>query len=162
MPILHPFFNPKPDGADGTIARPSDWNASHAIGNPMTNANASTMPPGTPAYCSASGQINLAKGDNAATAECVGLLPAALLTNQLGIVQDVDSITLATTGLWDAITGDSGGLTPGTRYYVSQTTAGKLVKGTAIASTAGLFGTSVGIALTPLTMQLKIQPPIGY
>ena len=29
MPIKHPFTNPKADGADATVTRPSDWNADH-------------------------------------------------------------------------------------------------------------------------------------
>lgn len=31
MPIKHAFTNPKSDGADATIVRPSDWNADHVI-----------------------------------------------------------------------------------------------------------------------------------
>lgn len=31
MPIKHAFTNPKADGADATIARPSDWNADHTV-----------------------------------------------------------------------------------------------------------------------------------
>jgi hypothetical protein len=30
MPVTHPFVNPKADGGDATITRPSDWNAAHA------------------------------------------------------------------------------------------------------------------------------------
>ena len=29
--VVHPFVNPKADGADATITRPSDWNAAHTI-----------------------------------------------------------------------------------------------------------------------------------
>lgn len=32
MPTTHPFVNPKADGGDATITRPSDWNASHTGG----------------------------------------------------------------------------------------------------------------------------------
>jgi hypothetical protein len=31
MPVKHAFTNPKADGGDTTIARPSDWNANHTI-----------------------------------------------------------------------------------------------------------------------------------
>ena len=31
MSVKHPFVNPKPDGLDKTITRPSDWNADHTI-----------------------------------------------------------------------------------------------------------------------------------
>ena len=29
--VTHPFVNPKADGADATVVRPSNWNASHTI-----------------------------------------------------------------------------------------------------------------------------------
>lgn len=31
MPITHAFTNPKADGADATVVRPSNWNANHTI-----------------------------------------------------------------------------------------------------------------------------------
>lgn len=31
MAVKHLFTNPKADGGDATIARPSDWNANHVI-----------------------------------------------------------------------------------------------------------------------------------
>lgn len=33
MSITHTFVNPKADGGDATITRPSDWNAAHTIAN---------------------------------------------------------------------------------------------------------------------------------
>jgi hypothetical protein len=35
--MYHAFINPKADGGDTTIARPSDWNALHKI--PILNAD---------------------------------------------------------------------------------------------------------------------------
>lgn len=160
MPILHLFVNPHPDGPDVTIARPSNWNAAHVIGDMLTNANAGTMLPGSPVYSSATGAMNLAKADNATTAECIGLVPAAVLTAAQGLAQEIDSITL-TTAQWDAITGGSGGLTPGTRYVLSAATAGRLVALASAPSSAGQFVVSIGTALTATTMRLRVQPPIG-
>lgn len=158
MPISHPFVNPHADGVDATVTRPSNWNAPHVIGDALTNANAGTMPPGTPVYCSASGAMNLAKAAAAATAECIGLVPAAVLAAAIGLAQEVDSVTL-TTAQWDAVAGTTGGLTPGTRYFLSAATAGLL---TATApSTAGQFVVSIGTALTSTIMRLRVQPPIG-
>src|SRR5215471_13319825 len=31
LSISHMFVDPKPDGADATVVRPSDWNAAHSI-----------------------------------------------------------------------------------------------------------------------------------
>lgn len=40
--VVHPFVNPKADGADTTITRPSDWNANHTITGLGTAATANT------------------------------------------------------------------------------------------------------------------------
>jgi hypothetical protein len=154
-------------GAKSVIG-PTQWNQGHTIGDLLTNANASTMPPGTPVYLSASGAMDLAKADNATTAECIGLAwlpsaqspPAAVPSGTQGLAQEVDSLTL-TTAQWDAVTGGSGGLTPGARYFVSQTVAGRLVLGASIGSTAGTFDVSVGRATSSTTMRLRVADPIG-
>jgi hypothetical protein len=164
--LKHPYTNPKADGADSTIARPGDWNDNHLIGDMLTNANASTIQPGSPVYCSAAGAMNLAKADAAATAECIGLAwlpvprgsPASVPSGALGLAQEIDSLPL-TTAQWDVVTGAVGGLTPGARYYVSATTAGMLT--TTAPSAVGQFIVPVGIALSTTVMRLRLQSPIG-
>lgn len=45
--VLHAFTNPKSDGADATITRPSDWNAQHVItGVALTGKQAIPVPAG--------------------------------------------------------------------------------------------------------------------
>lgn len=38
MRVVHQFVNPKADGADATVTRPSDWNADHAVTFSITAA----------------------------------------------------------------------------------------------------------------------------
>lgn len=42
MVITHAFVNPKADGADATIVRPSDWNANHALTGLISSAQMET------------------------------------------------------------------------------------------------------------------------
>jgi hypothetical protein len=44
--LTHPFSNPKSDGGDATVTRPSDWNASHVM------KRVSTRDETIPASCS--------------------------------------------------------------------------------------------------------------
>lgn len=52
-----------------------------------------------------------------------------------------------TSGQWDIVTGGSGGLTPGTAYYVSETTAGQLVASAPSIASAVLFSLSATDAI---------------
>lgn len=59
----------------------------------------------------------------------------------------------ATTDEWDAVTGDSGGLTPAAPYYVG--TTGTLT--TTAPSAPGTRVAAVGIALSPTSMMIQIS-----
>lgn len=59
-----------------------------------------------------------------------------------------------TTAQWDAVTGQSGGLTRGAVYYLSQSVIGGIT--TTRPSTPGTYTTRVGIALSPTVMALKM------
>lgn len=67
--------------------------------------------------------------------------------------------TLATT-VWDTVTGQSGGLTEGAIYYMSNVAAGHLLPNTAPATT-GSFAVQVGVALSSTQMLVKLGTPIG-
>lgn len=68
-------------------------------------------------------------------------------------------LTLTTTQ-WDAVvTGESGGLTPGSSYYASAAAAGKLV--TAPPSATGSYIVLIGTALSATTLIINISAPVG-
>jgi hypothetical protein len=59
---------------------------------------------------------------------------------------------------WEAVTGESVGLTAGSRYYVDSVTAGQLTK---IKPTAGgTYVILVGIAVSATELQLQIGQPV--
>ena len=69
-----------------------------------------------------------------------------------------DGILTATTGEWDAVTGDTGGLTPGSDYFLSAGTGGGL---TLTAPTAaGEFVVRVGHAVSTTELEIEVQQPI--
>ena len=120
-----------------------------------TNDNAGNLVIATPVYTSGAGAMDKAQADAAGTKDVLGLVADTVITtNTAGAVQ-CDGIFTAATGEWDSVTGDSGGLTAGTKYYLDPDTAGMLT-GT-VPSTAGDFVAMVGIALSTTEMEISIR-----
>jgi hypothetical protein len=92
-----------------------------------TNGSAGPVVICTPVYLTAvANEIAKAKADAMGTAVVAGLvLDASILAAASGSVLSDGRLT-ATTAQWDTVTGQTGGLTPGARYFLSATTAGML------------------------------------
>ncbi len=71
-----------------------------------------------------------------------------------------DGIVTLTTAEWDAITGESGGLTVSATYYLSSTVPGDLTK--TAPSAPATYTTQVGFALTATELQLQIGEPVAH
>jgi hypothetical protein len=105
----------------------------------------------------------LANAAGAQKADCNGTAPArnvcgVVISGQAGSggnvrVRQRGPVTL-TTAQWDAVTGDSGGLTPFVEYYLSAT-AGQLAK--TVPATTGDNVVVVGIALSTTVMNILIR-----
>lgn len=118
----------------------------------FTNDNAGTINIGQPVYVKANGNIDLAQADAASTSKVAGLVfDSSIASAAAGHVQ-VDGVVVATTGEWDAVTGGSGGLTPGALYFLSAASAGQLTT-TAPSSTSQVWRL-VGLALSSTEMKL--------
>jgi hypothetical protein len=123
-----------------------------------TNANAGTIVIGTPVYVSAAGSVDEAVADAAATKDVVGLVvDTSIASSATGDIQTGGLLT-ATTGEWDAVTGDAGGLTAGTQYFVDPDTAGMLSD--VAPGPAGDFVCAVGIALSTTEMIIAIHQTV--
>jgi hypothetical protein len=132
--------------ADGTSI---EYKIIHSI--QATNDNAGTIVIGQPVYTKANGNVDLAKADDANTAEIAGLVSdATIATSQDGNIQ-VTGIVTATTAEWDAVAGTTGGLTPGAFYYISAVTAGELTE------TPPTIVSQVGYALSSTELNLTFQ-----
>lgn len=123
-----------------------------------TNDNASPITIGMAVYAKSDGDIDLARANAQGTVQVEGLVKdASIASAAAGIIQ-TDGVLTAATGDWDAVTGGSGGLTPGAAYYLSAATAGFL---TATApSSVGQFVVRIGLALSATEMDISITPPI--
>lgn len=121
----------------------------------LTNDNAGSVVCGAPVYMTANSHFDKAKADAVGTVEVIGLVKdTSIATATAGIVQ-TDGILALTTGQWDAVTGDVGGLTFGSNYYLDAATAGKLTK--TAPSTTGQFVKSIGIAISATEIKLNIE-----
>ena len=142
---------PNPTIINGAITAPKQ-----AIS--LTNGSGVTaINPGAPVYVSAGSTVLLARANAVGTAVVVGLACATIATSGSGFVAPSGLLTL-TTGQWDAVTGQTGGLTPGSTYYLDTATAGKL---TATMPTTG-FITVVGLAISTQVMFIMTHPPLQY
>lgn len=124
----------------------------------QVNGNAGALVIGTPVYTSGSGEVDKAQANALATVDIIGLVrDASIATATPGNIQ-TDGVLAATTGQWDAITGQTGGLTVGAIYYLSPTTAGQL---TATAPSAvGHFVARVGKALSETELEITIEQSV--
>jgi hypothetical protein len=113
---------------------------------------------GTPVYSKSNGHVDAAKADDSNTLIVVGLVKGApLIPNSPGSIQTGGSLTLSTSQ-WDVVTGQSGGLSPGSRYFLSDTDAGKLTTDTP--SSVGSYITPVGRAVTATTLLINLESPV--
>lgn len=124
----------------------------------LTNNNAGSAVIGMPVYSDADDDFDLALADAAATYLVIGLVfDTTILTTASGLVQ-VNGILTATTAQWDAVTGETGGLTVGARYFLDPTTEGNLTQ-TATTTTTE-YVVPVGRALSTLKMAILIETAV--
>lgn len=124
----------------------------------QTNDEAGPIVIGTPVYNDANDGVKKAKADAAGTVNMIGLVRTASISGAASGSVQTDGTLTATTGQWDAITGGSGGLTRGTRYFLSAATAGMLTS--TPPSSVGQYVVEVGIAIstTEMILSAPFQP----
>lgn len=111
--------------------------------------------PGTPVYVKANGHLADAQADALPQARARGL---AITTTAPTFAADVrtQGVVELTTGEWDVVTGDTGGLVPAANYYVDQAAAGMM---TQTPPTTGVV-TRVGAALSTTILDVNPEPPM--
>lgn len=123
----------------------------------LANESGGSVIPGQAVYINGSGTFALAVASAYSTGGAVGLLLASATNHGLVQVLVFGSIVL-TTGQWDAVAGTSGGLSPGTLYFLSPTTPGSITS--APPTAAGQVVEPVGRAISPTQMVLNIGLPL--
>jgi hypothetical protein len=121
----------------------------------QTNDEAGAIVIGAPVYNDANDGVKKAKADASGTKDVIGLVRDTSITNGVAGNIQLNGTLTATTGQWDAVFGTTGGLTKGTRYYLSAATSGL---GTATAPSAtGQYVVELGIAVS--TTELILSSP---
>ena len=87
----------------------------------------------------------------------MGLATSATLAGFAADVQTQDILSL-TAGQWDAVTGQVGGLTSGSTYWLDFVAG--LLTTVPPALSASTNNTRVGVALTSVALDIKIRAPI--
>ncbi len=123
-----------------------------------TNGNAGALPIGTPVYVSAGDTVDKAKADAAGTKDVFGLVADVTIAIAGSGAIQTDGSLVATTGQWDAVTGQTGGLTPGSFYYLSAATAGMLSPNAPTMD--GQFVAPVGKAKSTTELEITILSTI--
>jgi hypothetical protein len=121
----------------------------------MVNESLSPIGILSPTYISSSGKVKPAQANAPATAKVIGLTVMVIAASSSGSIQSDGQIT-GTLAQWDAVTGQTGGLTPGATYYLDETNPGKLR--VTPPNTGSLV--IIGDALSETTLDLNIEKPI--
>jgi hypothetical protein len=156
MPLVKPLVL----GSNGRITQiqPGDTlNApvSEVDSYSLTNASASAALICTPVCISGADAFVLARADAVGTADAFALVSAASIAAAGSGSVQTDGFFIATTAQWDAITGQTGGLTPNAAYFLSATTAGRLT--TTAPTATGQFSTYIGRAVSATVLELSID-----
>jgi hypothetical protein len=120
----------------------------------LLNASGSALKPGNAVYLSGSLAVSKAIANSYATAGVIGLASGASLSNTNVLLMSFGYLTLSTTALWDAVTGQSGGLTVGALYFLDPSTAGNITA--SFPTTPGQVNTLIGKALSSTKMFITL------
>jgi len=121
-----------------------------------TNDGAGAVTIGAPVYVKSNGNVDKASAAASSSCRVLGLVKdASIAASASGFIQ-TDGVLTATTAEWDAVTGGTGGLTPGAIYYLSGT-AGQLT--TIPPAGSGQYVMKVGMAIS--TTEFEIDTDRG-
>lgn len=127
------------------------------LGNTITKTNntGGALVIGTPVYVS-SGDAEPAQADAQGTIRVAGVVADISVADGNPVNILVDGKLEATTTQWDAITGQTGGLTEGADYFLDEANPGQMKT---TAPTTG-FVVRLGHALSTTEFEVEIQQPI--
>jgi hypothetical protein len=126
-----------------------------AITSTLTNNEAGTVVIGSAVYNDAAGGFKKAVANADGTSKAIGVAGANINSSASGEIVTAGEVS-ATTGEWDAVTGQSGGLTFGAVYYMDNTTAGNL---TTTAPGSG-YVAPLGLAVSATKLVVRVGPRV--
>ena len=111
---------------------------------------------GSPVYVDGGTSVDLAQATTSGVSDAIGLAATAVTAAATGTVIFNGTVTL-TTAEWDAVAGTVGGLTAGSKYYLSDAAAGRIVEQGSIPTVAGRFVVELGEALDTTDLIVTIR-----
>lgn len=123
-----------------------------------TNSNAGAIVIGQPVYSDGAASVDLAQANAQGTIRVSGLVADSSIAAAASGSILVDGVLTATTTEWDAVTGETGGLTTNADYFLDASSPGALTQ--TAPTTTGEFVVRVGHALSPTEMEIEVQQPI--
>ena len=125
----------------------------------LSNAETSSLAIGMPIYVSGANAAKKAQANASGTADVLGVVKdISIAASATGSAQTDGQMT-ATTAQWDAVTGQTGGLTAGAVYFLDAATAGKMT--TTAPTTTGQFVLRIGKAISPTVFDISIGQLFG-
>lgn len=121
----------------------------------MVNEDTNPIAKLAPVYISSSAHVKPAQANAPATHKVIGLAFENIGASANGSIQTDGQVT-GTTAEWDAVTGQTGGLTPGATYFLDEAAPGKL---RATPPTTGSL-VVIGDALSETALDLNVEKPI--
>jgi hypothetical protein len=125
----------------------------------LTNEEASAITIGQAVYVSSTAKCKKAQANANGTSKVRGLVSNATVATNAVATIITDGTLSASTAQWDALTGGTGGLTPGADYFLSAATSGNLT--TTAPSTVGQFNCYIGSALSTTVLEVTVQNRIA-
>lgn len=123
-----------------------------------TNTEGATITICQAVYFSGADEVSLAQADATGTADVRGLVSDATILNSAAGGIRLGGVMEATTAQWDAVTGDTGGLIGGAKYFLDEFTPGAITR---TAPTArGSIVSPIGEALNATDMRLNFEPVV--
>jgi hypothetical protein len=149
-----------PNGKPQQLQSGDDINVPFTGTNTIQRLNGETgsISKGRVCYISAGNTMRLAQANALATSNVEALVYAASIANGASGQFATDGLLTATTGEWDAITGQTGGLTPGATYFLSAATAGGLT--VTAPTTQGQCVVQIGTAHSATDLMIDIETEV--
>ncbi len=136
--------------AGDTVLSPDHSLVNNETGSPLVKL--------TPVYqTGVANEVAKAQANAVGTSKVMGLLTEAIADGASGYAL-TDGRIVGTTGEWDAVTGQVGGLTPGSDYYLDPATAGELT--TTVPTADGQVLAPVGKAASTTEFDITIGTTI--
>lgn len=154
-------------GADGlpqqlqtgdSISAPTSTPSIRAVANGEASA---ALAFGMPVYASAADTVKRAQGNAKSTGAVIGLVyDASIAAAANGNIAE-SGVLVGTATQWDAaVTGQTGGLTFNSVYFLDTANVGKLTTTVPSGNGTGVVNTKIGRALSSTELELDIRDPI--